>query len=73
MNAHDPIPYGHDPTPGIVSVCADYSGQAWVWRREGQQVHFSKERFCPWVFGWDLQDVSTIPSKWDLTEADQVI
>lgn len=49
--------YGHDPLPGIVSVLADYSGQAWVWRREGQQVHLEKPRYRPWVFAKDLQDV----------------
>ncbi|WP_199698423.1 DNA polymerase domain-containing protein [Deinococcus cavernae] len=60
MEFDDALLYGHDPTPGIVSVYADHSGQAWVWRRAGQQVHFSKERFRPWVFARDLQDVSTV-------------
>lgn len=60
MESGDAILHGHDPTPGIVSVHADYSGQAWVWRREGEQVILERPRFRPWVFARDLQDVSTL-------------
>lgn len=48
---------GWDATPGIVSVWADWSGQALVWRRVEGRVVCERERFTPWVFARDLADV----------------
>ncbi|WP_240730891.1 3'-5' exonuclease [Deinococcus sp. S9] len=57
MTAPDPLLFGHDPTPGIVSVHADLSGRALVWRREGHQVTLERVRFRSWVYARDLADV----------------
>lgn len=42
---------GWDPTPGIVSVWAEWDGRAIVWRRDPQTGSLSREdvRFKPWV------------------------
>lgn len=61
----DPRLFGHDPLPGIVSVYANLAGQAWVWRREGEQVHCEQARFCSWVFARDLEDAQGLPLSWD--------
>ncbi|WP_233218695.1 DNA polymerase domain-containing protein [Deinococcus arcticus] len=53
----DPVVFGHDPTPGIVSVHADLSGRALVWRRAGAQVTLERARFRPWLYARDLADV----------------
>lgn len=60
MAAPDSTVFGHDPTTGIVSVYADYSGQAWVWQRVGDEVWLERPRFRPWVFARDLQDASAL-------------
>jgi DNA polymerase I len=41
--------WGWDQTPGIVSVWADGSGRAWVWRREGGALLTEQVRYRPWV------------------------
>lgn len=41
--------WGWDQTPGIVSVWADGSGRAWVWRRDGGLLHCDQVRYRPWV------------------------
>jgi DNA polymerase I len=41
--------WGWDPTPGIVSVWADGSGRAWVWRRVGGDLLREQVRYRPWV------------------------
>lgn len=61
----DPWLFGHDPLPGIVSVHANLAGQAWVWRREGEQVHCEQARFRSWVFARDLEDAQGLPLSWD--------
>ena len=51
--------WGWDPTPGIVSVWADGSGRATIWRRlpdEGRLVR-ERERFRPWVLLDTLEDL----------------
>ncbi len=53
----DPWVFGHDSTPGIVSVHADLTGQALVWRRDGEQVVLERTRFRPWLYAQDLVDV----------------
>jgi len=41
--------WGWDPTPGIVSVWADGSGRAWVWRRVDGLLVSEQVRYRPWV------------------------
>jgi len=41
--------WGWDPTPGIVSVWADGSGRAWVWRRVNGLLLSEQVRYRPWV------------------------
>lgn len=41
--------WGWDPTPGIVSVWADGSGRAWVWRRANGVLLREDVRYRPWV------------------------
>ena len=41
--------WGWDPTPGIVSVWADGSGEATVWRRVDGRLRVERERFRPWA------------------------
>jgi DNA polymerase, archaea type len=55
--------FGWDPTPGIVSVWANREGQAIIWRREGEQVISSRERFRPWLFATSLQDLAHMGSR----------
>src|SRR5262249_44604325 len=51
--------WGWDPTPGIVSVWADESGRATVWRRDVQSGALVREheRFRPWVVLDRLDDL----------------
>ncbi|WP_407572726.1 3'-5' exonuclease [Deinococcus altitudinis] len=59
----DPLLFGHDSTPGIVSVHADHLGQAWVWRRVGESVTLERPTFRPWLFARDLRDVEHLGSR----------
>src|ERR687888_1752301 len=55
----DPLLFGRDPTPGIVSVVADRQGRATVWRRLAGQVVAETDRFPNWFLLSDpalLQD-----------------
>ena len=54
--------FGWDPTPGIVSIWADRSGKALLWRREGQRVTCSVEHFRPWLVATTLDDLAHLPS-----------
>src|SRR5688572_23735761 len=49
--------WGWDPTPGIVSVWADGSGRATVWRRVNGQLVREQERFRPWLLLDRLDDL----------------
>src|SRR5689334_14963925 len=51
--------WGWDPTPGIVSVWADSSGIATVWRRDPATNVLSREveRFRPWMLLDRLDDL----------------
>lgn len=51
--------WGWDPTPGIVSVWADESGRATVWRRipETGELRRDEERFRPWLLLAHLEDL----------------
>ena len=59
LELEDEYLFGWDATPGIVSVWANRSGEAIVWRREGERVSWSKERFRPWVFATTLDDLAS--------------
>ena len=50
--------FGWDPTPGIVSVWASRAGEAILWRREGERITTTRERFRPWLFATSLQDLA---------------
>ena len=59
MSVTDEWLWGWDPTPGIVSVHADSSGRATVWRRipkTGELVR-EVERFRPWLLLDRLDDL----------------
>jgi DNA polymerase I len=70
MDIHEPLSqtedeylFGWDPTPGIVSVWANREGQAIIWRREGDHIISSRERFRPWLFATSLQDLAQVGSR----------
>src|SRR5579863_3648126 len=50
--------FGWDATPGIVSVWANRAGEAIIWRREGERVTCTRERYRPWVFAAALDDLT---------------
>jgi DNA polymerase I len=50
--------WGWDPTPGIVSVWAEGSGRATVWRRVGGMLVKEQERFRPWLLLDRLDDLA---------------
>lgn len=56
--SNDEWVFGWDPTPGIVSVWASRDGHALVWRREGERVLCTRERFRPWLFATTLADLA---------------
>src|SRR5687767_15649711 len=49
--------WGWDPTPGIVSVWAEGSSRATVWRRVGGMLVREQERFRPWLLLDRLDDL----------------
>ncbi len=55
---HDDWLFGWDPLPGIVSVWADTTGHARVWQRSGETVRCLGDRFRPWLFAANLDDLS---------------
>ncbi|HET8845818.1 MAG TPA: DNA polymerase domain-containing protein [Ktedonobacteraceae bacterium] len=50
--------FGWDLTPGIVSVWADRSGRALVWKREGEQIICQRDQFRPWLLATSLTDLT---------------
>jgi len=48
--------------PGIVSVWANREGRTIIWRREGEQITCTMERFRPWVFATTLADLAHLGS-----------
>ncbi|MDQ6643792.1 MAG: ribonuclease H-like domain-containing protein, partial [Chloroflexota bacterium] len=50
--------FGWDPLPGIVSVWANREGRAIVWRRTGERITYTTERFRPWLFATTLADLT---------------
>jgi hypothetical protein len=55
--------FGWDPTPGIVSVWANREGLAIIWRREGDRITSTRERFRPWLFATSLDDLAHLGSR----------
>jgi DNA polymerase I len=57
--------WGWDPTPGIVSVWAEPSGQATVWRRTGPELALVREqvRYRPWLLLASLRDVQHLGAR----------
>jgi DNA polymerase I len=53
---------GCDPTQGIVSVDADTSGRARVWRRVGNAVEVSAHRFPNWFLTTSLDLLAHLPA-----------
>src|SRR5437588_12113662 len=64
INTHteDEYLFGWDPLPGIVSVWANREGRALIWRRQGERITCTRERFRPWVFAASLDDLSHLGS-----------
>ncbi len=60
VTADDTWLFGWDPTPGIVSVWADRTGRACVWRRCAERTVFTEERFRPWVLAATLDDLAYV-------------
>lgn len=50
VDERDPLLFGSDPTPGIVSVAADRQGRATIWRRTPNGVVVESARFPNWFF-----------------------
>jgi DNA polymerase elongation subunit (family B) len=49
VSSEDEWLWGWDPTPGIVSVWAEPSGRATVWRRVAGALVREDQRFRPWI------------------------
>src|SRR5438034_8974115 len=50
--------FGWDETPGIGSVWANREGRAIIWRRDGERITCSTERFRPLLFATSLADLA---------------
>jgi DNA polymerase I len=59
----DEYVFGWDPTSGIVSVWANREGLAIIWRREGEHINSTRERFRPWLFASSLDDLGHLGSR----------
>lgn len=53
----EPWLFGWNPTPGIVSVWAERSGKALVWRRLNDSIICQQENYRPWLFAAHLDDL----------------
>ena len=60
MTQLDPWLFGWDTTPGIVSVWAERSGKALIWRRVADKVICESTFFRPWLFAAHLKDLSSL-------------
>jgi DNA polymerase I len=55
---------GCDPTSHIVSVEADDTGRARIWRRTGADVELVEERFPNWFLVTSLDFLAHLPARW---------
>ena len=62
--------WGWDPTPGIVSVWADGSGRATVWRRLSGKLVREQQRFRPWLLLDRLDDLQHLGTRLQPTGTD---
>ena len=71
-HANDAVVWGWTPTPGIVSVWADRTGQAVVWQRMGNAIRCWRDQFRPWIVATTLADVQELHPVWvtDATDVD---
>jgi DNA polymerase, archaea type len=58
--SHDPWLFGWNSTPGIVSVWAERSGKALVWRRANNKIILEQDVYRPWLFAAHLDDVNSL-------------
>jgi DNA polymerase, archaea type len=56
----DPFLFGWDSTPGIVSVWAERSGKALLWRRVENNLVCEQETYRPWLYAKHLGDLSQL-------------
>ena len=54
--------FGCDPTEGIVSVDADTTGHARIWRRVGNVIEASDHRFPNWFLTTSLELLAHLPT-----------
>ena len=62
--------WGWDPTPGIVSVWANGTGRATVWRRLSGQLVREQQRFRPWLLLDRLDDLQHLGTRLQPTGTD---
>jgi DNA polymerase, archaea type len=55
--------FGCDPTPGIVSVDADSTGRARVWRRSEDRIEATEHRFPNWFLATSLDLLAHLPAQ----------
>lgn len=56
--AEDEYLFGWNKTSGIVSVWAHRDGRAIVWRREGDRITCTNDRYHPWLLTTSLDDLA---------------
>lgn len=55
--------FGCDPTSGIVSVDADSAGRARIWRRCGDAIEATEDRFTNWFLATSLDLLAHLPAQ----------
>jgi DNA polymerase, archaea type len=63
MTRADPLLFGWDTAPGIVSVWAERSGKALIWQRIKDKVICEQAQYRPWLYADHLKDVQHLGSK----------
>lgn len=59
-DTYDELLFGWDQTPGIVSVWAERTGQAFIWRRVNGRVLLETARYRPWLYASSLDDLAHV-------------
>jgi DNA polymerase, archaea type len=62
MAQTDPFLFGWNTTPGIVSIWAERSGKALVWRRVGNELMCEQEHYRSWLYAAHLEDLKQLGS-----------